>query len=102
NNQPAKYKKYNWYLETFDLESSIPNCDLLILEGVGAGQTAFRKFLAKLIWVELDPNMGFERVIARDGEGVKKQMVNFLTDQGNHFASELTQNAADYTISGVP
>jgi hypothetical protein len=29
-------------------------------------------------------------------------MVNFLTDQGNHFASELTQNAADYTISGVP
>lgn len=102
NNQPTKYKKYNWYLETFDLESSIPNCDLLILEGVGAGQTAFRKFLAKLIWVELDPNMGFERVIARDGEGVKKQMVNFLTDQGNHFASELTQNAADYTISGVP
>lgn len=102
NNQPTKYKKYNWYLETFDLESSIPNCDLLILEGVGAGQTAFRKFLAKLIWVELDPNMGFERVIARDGEGVKKQMVNFLTDQGNHFASELTQNAADYTVSGVP
>jgi hypothetical protein len=84
------------------LVSSIPECDFLILEGVGSGQLEFRKFLSKLIWVELDPKAGFDRVIARDGEGVKSQMLNFLISQSNHFASELTQISADYTISGVP
>ena len=102
NHQIAKYKKYNWYIESFDLTSSIPQSDFLILEGVGSGQIAFREFLSKLIWVELDPKTGFERVIARDGEGVRTEMLNFLLNQSNHFASELTHNAADYTISGVP
>ena len=97
-----KYEKYNWYIESFDLTSSIPQSDFLILEGVGSGQIAFREFFSKLIWVELDPQAGFERVIARDGEGVRTQMLNFLVNQSNHFSSESTQNAADYTISGVP
>jgi len=102
NHQIAKYEKYNWYIESFDLTSSIPQSDYLILEGVGSGQIAFREFFSKLIWVELDPQAGFERVIARDGEGVRTEMLNFLVNQSNHFSSELTQNAADYTISGVP
>jgi uridine kinase len=102
NHQLVKYEKYNWYIDSFDLVSSIPECDFLILEGVGSGQLEFRKFLSKLIWVELDPKAGYERVIARDGEGVKSQMLNFLISQSNHFASELTQISADYTISGVP
>jgi dephospho-CoA kinase len=102
NHKLAQYEKYNWYLESFDLISSIPQSDFLILEGVGSGQVAFREFLSKLIWVELDPQLGFERVLARDGEGVRTQMINFLVNQSNHFSSELTQNTADYTISGVP
>lgn len=102
NSRVARYEKYNWYLETFDLISSIPKSDFLILEGVGSGQIAFRKFLSKLIWIELDPKIGFERVIDRDGEGVRDHMLNFMANQSNHFALNLTQNAADYTISGVP
>ena len=102
NHQIAKYEKYNWYIDSFDLTSSIPRSDFLILEGVGSGQIAFREFFSKLIWVELDPQAGFERVIARDGEGVRTQMINFLVNQSNHFSSELTQKAADYTFSGVP
>lgn len=102
NQQPTKYERYNWYIETFDLITSIPQSDFLILEGVGSGQREFRKFISKLIWVELDPNAGFDRVIARDGEGVRLAMLNFLVNQSNHFASNLTRNAADYAISGVP
>ena len=102
NQQPTKYERYNWYIETFDLITSIPQSDFLILEGVGSGQREFRKFISKLIWVELDPDAGFDRVIARDGEGVRLAMLNFLVNQSNHFASNLTRNAADYAISGVP
>jgi hypothetical protein len=74
----------------------------LFLEGVAAGQSAFRKMLSRIIWVEFDTESGFERVIARDGEVVKTHMLNFLKDQNKHFSAELTNKAADYTISGVP
>jgi hypothetical protein len=74
----------------------------LFLEGVGAGQRAFRNVLSRIIWVEFDPEPGFERVITRDGEVVKPQMLNFLRDQTKHFSAELTNKAADYTVSGVP
>lgn len=96
------YRKFNWYQEAFDETIKVSPTHTLILEGVGAGQSAFRKMLSRIIWVELDPDAGFERVIARDGERVKTQMVNFLTDQKKHFAAELTNLVADYTISGVP
>jgi len=102
NGKEFVYRKFNWYLEVFDETIKVSPADTLLLEGVGAGQRAFRKMLSRIIWVELDPAAGFERVIARDGERVKTQMENFLKDQKKHFAAELTNLVADYTISGVP
>jgi uridine kinase len=96
------YKKFNWYQNVFDQTIKIPPTKTLFLEGVGAGQRAFRNVLSRIIWVEFDPETGFERVITRDGEVVKPQMLNFLTDQSKHFSAELTNKAADYRISGVP
>lgn len=98
----VRYQKFNWALNKFDkfINLGVPN--RLILEGVGAGQREFRKYFSKIIWVEYDPQQGFDRVIARDGEGIKEEMKNFLIDQNKHFNAELTRNAADYIISGAP
>ena len=96
------YRKFNWHQGVFDKTIKITPTQTLLLEGVGAGQRAFRKALSRIIWVEFDPESGFERVIARDGEKVKAEMLNFLKDQNKHFSAELTDKAADYTVSGVP
>jgi len=96
------YRKFNWHQGVFDETIRISPTQTLLLEGVGAGQSAFRKTLSRIIWVEIDPESGFKRVIARDGEKVKTEMLNFLKDQNKHFSAELTDKAADYTISGVP
>jgi len=96
------YRKFNWHQGVFDETIRIAPTQTLLLEGVGAGQSAFRKTLSRIIWVEIDPESGFKRVIARDGEKVKTEMLNFLKDQNKHFSAELTDKAADYTISGVP
>jgi dephospho-CoA kinase len=56
----------------------------------------------KIIWIECDPNLGYNRVIARDGDQVKQEMLKFLIDQNNHFLTELSKNAADYTLNGAP
>lgn len=96
------YRKFNWQQNVFSETVKISSTKTLFLEGVGAGQSAFRKMLSRIIWVEFDAKSGFERVIARDGEVVRAQMLNFLVDQNKHFSAELTNKAADYTISGVP
>ena len=96
------YRKFNWQQNVFGETVKISPTKTLFLEGVGAGQSAFRKMLSRIIWVEFDAESGFERVIARDGEVVRAQMLNFLVDQNKHFSAELTNKAADYTISGVP
>lgn len=100
--QEVIYRKFNWHQGVFDETIKITPTNTLLLEGVGAGQSAFRKALSRIIWVEFDPESGFERVIARDGEKVKAEMLNFLRDQNKHFSAELTDKVADYTVSGVP
>ena len=99
---PIRYQKFDWILNRFDKFVDLKTSNVLILEGVGSGQREFRKYLSKTIWVEYDPSQGFDRVIARDGEGIRGEMVNFLLDQNKHFIAELTKNASDYTISGAP
>jgi len=98
----VSYQVFNWKLNRFTDFKSVPQSKYLILEGVGAAQREFRPYMNKIIWIECDPNLGYNRVIARDGDQVKQEMLKFLIDQNNHFSTELSKNAADYTLNGAP
>ena len=102
NQLQVNYQSFNWKLNRFDIRKQINQSKYLILEGVGSSQREFRTYLSKIIWLECDSQVGFERVITRDGETVREAMVKFLLDQNNHFAAELSKNAADYTLNGAP
>jgi uridine kinase len=99
---PTKYKKYNWFLEKFDEEVSVIPTKYLILEGVGSGQKALRHLVNISIWIEFNPQLGFERVIKRDGEKIRKHMLDFLIVQDKHFSQENTSNFAHCTLDGAP
>jgi len=98
----VSYQVFNWKLNRFTDFKTIPQSKYLILEGVGSAQREFRPYMNKIIWIECDPNLGYNRVIARDGDQVKQEMLKFLIDQNNHFSTELSKNAADYTLNGAP
>ena len=99
---PVTYQIFDWKLNRFTEFKTIPQSKYLVLEGVGAAQREFRPYINKIIWIECDPNLGFNRVIARDGEQVEQEMIKFLIDQNNHFLTELSKNVADYTLNGAP
>ena len=99
---PVKYQCFNWKLNRFDVMKSVYQSKYLIVEGVGSGQKSFNEYLNKLIYIQIDPQVGFDRVIARDGEQVRTEMLKFLDDQNNHFLAELTKIRADYTLDGAP
>jgi hypothetical protein len=54
------------------------------------------------IWIEFNPQLGFERVIKRDGEMIRNQMLDFLIVQDKHFSQEKTSNFAHCTLNGAP
>ena len=77
----------------------IDDAQLIILEGVGSGQSAVREYLCALIWIDIDESKGLSRVLERDGEGIKEQMQKWLMTQEQHFAIEKTDNAADFVLT---
>lgn len=96
------YEIFDWKSNKFSKSKIIPSGQIYILEGVSAGQRQFRKYLYKIIWLNIADEEGLTRVINRDGAEILAQMQEFQKAQKLHFASELTENAADFHYEGVP
>ena len=93
--------KYDWLRDCPGEALTIPATELLILEGVGSGQSSIREFVETKIWIDLEPIVGLRRVLARDGNEIEAQMVEFLEEQRRHFRKEGTRDAADFHVNGL-
>ncbi len=90
---------YNWAKSSFDAVETISPSDILIIEGVGAGQKVVREAGATLYWLDIEPAIGLARVLARDGHEIEAQMHQWQQQQAQHFLSDLTRNHADYILT---
>ena len=90
---------FDWTNYSFRAPVKVPTCELLILEGVGCGQSAIRKQLSALIWMEIESTQGLDRVLGRDGEQIRNQMEKWLITQEQHFQHEGTDKAADFIMT---
>jgi uridine kinase len=95
----VSFSRYDWAISSFKDAQAIPAADLIILEGVGSGQSLIRDELAALLWIDIDHAEGLQRVISRDGDSIESQMRKWLSQQEQHFAREGTQNAADFVLT---
>jgi uridine kinase len=93
--------RFDWHKNTPGEEFEIPFTDFLIIEGVGSGQRAIRDDITMKFWVEIDPPLGLNRVLARDGYEIETQMQLFQQMSAEHFAKEGTADAADYHVNGA-
>jgi uridine kinase len=99
SHETISISKFDWINSRYLPEEEIPQADLLIIEGVGSGQSAIRQFLTALIWIDIDRSQGLTRVLNRDGEAIKEPMQKWLVTQEQHFALEKTDNAADFVLT---
>ena len=97
-----KYEIYDWKNNTFHKSHIVPANQVYVLDGVTSGQSQFRPYLSKIIWLNISDDIGLTRVLNRDGEEILSPMREFQEAQKLHFARELTENAADFTYEGVP
>lgn len=94
------YRKYDWLSGRFGdfAEYDVPK--FLIIEGVGAGQKAARKYIDHLIWIDIDIDTGLQRVLQRDGDYLETQMRIWQMRESSHFSAENTRDCATIRING--
>ena len=92
---------YNWHKAKFDSILAITPANHLIIEGVGAGQTAIRELATTLYWVETDPDLAVQRVLERDGNlpDIEMRMEHWRISEAKHFEQERTREFADFIIT---
>jgi uridine kinase len=92
-------KLFNWHVMKFDREEVITPTDYLILEGVGAAQKVVRDAGAITYWLDIDPETGLQRVLARDGAHIEKEMRQWQIQQSIHFAKDQTRENSEFKVT---
>ncbi len=92
-------QKFNWNSMIFDQRQVITPTDVLILEGVGAAQRIVRAAGATTYWLDVEPEIGLQRVLARDGGHLAKLMRQWQIDQAIHFRNDETRENCGYKIT---
>ena len=92
-------KKFNWHTMEFDSEESIRPTDYLIIEGVGAAQQIVRETGATTYWLDIEPEIGLQRVLDRDGAHLEVQMRQWQVDQDKHFARDETRENCEFKLT---
>ena len=92
-------KIFNWHTMTFDREEKIAPTDYLIIEGVGAAQQIVRETGAITYWLEIEPEIGLQRVLNRDGAYIEVQMRQWQVDQEEHFARDETRENCEFKLT---
>ena len=92
-------KIFDWHLMKFAREEVIDPTDFLILEGVGAAQKVVRDAGAITYWLDIDNDTGLQRVLARDGVHIEKEMREWQIQQSIHFAKDQTRENCEFKLT---
>lgn len=97
----GRYRRYDWVSGGYAEEHAVAPGPWLVLEGVGAGQSAWASLTTLLVWVEVPDDLRLERGIGRDGEGMRSHWVRWMAGEREHFARERTRERADVHVDGA-
>ena len=95
-----EFRKFNWLHNSFGDLIRYPSPSALILEGVGSGQRAIRKYLDQLIWIDIESETGLNRVLQRDGDYLETEMRIWQMRESEHFKQDNTRDCATIRIDG--
>ena len=95
----GEYQIFDWHQGRFTHTRTITSPDIVILEGVGSGQSAVRPYLSALIWIDISDGEGLTRVLQRDGDGIREEMVKWQEVQRAHFVRGRTRESADFELT---
>lgn len=96
------HRCYDWHAGEFGPSQHVPETDVLIIEGVGAGQPALADVADLAIWVEAPRDVCEQRWRDRDGAAMNAHMPQWWEAQDAHFARYRTKERADLMVHTAP
>lgn len=90
---------YDWSAAAFSGSREVKAVQLLIIEGVGSANQLLHSKLTTSIWLDIDQSTGLARVLERDNEDIRDEMVKWQKMESEYFASDLTRERADFILS---
>jgi uridine kinase len=99
-NKSAQFEKYDWATNSFSEKVSIAPPSYLILEGVGSGHPDLNLKSALNVWIEADPSLLLERLVKRDGEALRDDLVRWQTHEAQYFSQLSIKQLADVCLTG--
>ena len=96
----AHYQLFDWVAGERKEWREFAGGTPLIIEGVGSGHTSLRQFVSQAIWVEADENILLDRVVKRDGESIREEMLLWKVREQSYFESNGVKQAASFQVIG--
>ena len=100
NGLPAKHLSYDWIANSYSTWKEIPTKPVLIIEGVGAGHTSMRPEVSQAIWIEAAEELLLDRVVHRDGEIVRDEMLIWKSKERSYFELHQVKESANFQLLG--
>ncbi len=94
------FQTYDWHQGVFAKTQAIDNPEFLILEGVGAANPKLKEYFALSIWVEVQPTLLLDRLIARDGQQLRDQLVTWQVHEAEYFERLDVRGSVDLVVRG--
>ncbi len=98
--RPGRYRRYDWHAGSFAEEHVVQPPDVLVVEGVGSGSSAYDDAITCLVWVETPSDVRLQRGLDRDGEDAREQWLAFRSEEDVMFGRERTRERADLVVDG--
>ena len=100
-NQTARYQRHDWDARNLAEWHEVAPDGYLILEGVSASREAFRPYLTYRIWVETPRDERLRRGLERDGESMRPQWEQWMSEEDGYIEREHPEQSADVVVSGI-
>lgn len=97
--QDARLPTWDWYAGSWGVMVTVPPAPVVVLEGVGLAAHGLRENAVLTVWVDADDELRLDRVLARDGAGIRTEMLAWQRDEARWHELDGTRAAADVRIS---
>lgn len=97
--EASRWRRWDWFASDFAEWHDVEPAPVLVLEGVGSGAASYDEWITTLVWVEADRDERLARGLARDGESMRANWVQWLDDEAALHERDRTRQRADLRYS---
>lgn len=97
------FHPYDWSTASWNSRwCSVPERQVLVVEGCGSSPRAADRFTSRRIWIEAPPDVALARAVLRDGADLDRRLRAWQQMEATHFAEQGTRARADLRVDGDP